>query len=368
MRKKRSFKVNRCYHLISRIAHRAYFFDEGEKDRFVNLIRRVEQFCGVRVLGYAVMSNHFHIYVYLEDEHPVSEDELYGKICRLYCKDTLAGIIDKWEHLKELAAQTDVSIRHAGLTEFDDYKRSFVARMFNITSFMMTLKEHFTLSYNARHKHCGTLWEGRYHSCESKPVSSDMSPILAYIDCNAAEADICRNPASYKWCSFAAACEGDELARRAYRFAYGNDEDEWEVIAELHRTAIRKRLGEIEEEKRTGNVVSTIAALFRKREEEDDAAAEKVRAVEAQIPDALPVQLERGDSRVAMSVLAALKDGAKKPAQLRDAVQLRNRQFFTNTYLKPMTDAGLIEMTIPERPNSSQQAYRLTEKGYAAVA
>ena len=91
MRKKRSFKVNRCYHLISRIAHRAYFFDEEEKDRFVNLIRRVEQFCGVRVLGYAVMSNHFHIYVYLEDEHPVSEEELYAKICRLYCKDTLAG-------------------------------------------------------------------------------------------------------------------------------------------------------------------------------------------------------------------------------------------------------------------------------------
>ena len=105
MRKKRSFKVNRCYHLISRIAHRAYFFDEGEKDRFVNLVRRVEQFCGVRVLGYAVMSNHFHIYVYLEDEHPVSEEELYAKICRLYCKDTLAGIIDKWERLKELAAQ-----------------------------------------------------------------------------------------------------------------------------------------------------------------------------------------------------------------------------------------------------------------------
>ena len=368
MRKKRSFKVNRCYHLISRIAHRAYFFDEGEKDRFVNLIRRVEQFCGVRVLGYAVMSNHFHVYVYLSDEHPVSEEELYGKICRLYCKDTLAGIIDKWERLKELAAQADVSVRDQGLTEFDDYKRSFVARMFNITSFMMTLKEHYTLSYNARHRHCGTLWEGRYHARESKPVSSDMSPILAYIDCNPAEADICRDPAKYKWCSFAAACAGDELARRAYRFAYGNDEDEWEAIAELHRTAIRKRLGEIEEEKRTGNVVSTIAALFSKREEEDDAAAEKVRAVEARIPDALPVQLERGDSRVAMSVLAALKDGAKKPAQLRDAVQLRNRQFFTNTYLKPMTDAGLIEMTIPERPNSSQQAYRLTEKGYAAVA
>ena len=49
-------------------------------------------------------------------------------------------------------------------------------------------------------------------------------------------------------------------------------------------------------------------------------------------------------------------------------MRLRNRQFFTNTYLKPMTDAVLIEMTIPERPNSSQQAYRLSEKGYVAVA
>ena len=65
--------------------------------------------------------------------------ERYAKICRLYCKDTLAGIIDKWELLKGLAAQADVSIRHAGLTEFDDYKRSFVARMFYITSFRMTL-------------------------------------------------------------------------------------------------------------------------------------------------------------------------------------------------------------------------------------
>ena len=240
--------------------------------------------------------------------------------------------------------------------------------MFNITSFMMTLKEHYTISYNARHKHCGTLWEGRYHALESKPVSSDMSPILAYIDCNPAEADICRNPAKYKWCSFAAACAGDELARCAYRFAYGNDEDEWEAIAELHRTAIRKRLGEIEEEQRTGNVVSTIAALFSKREEEDDAAAEKTRAVEAQIPDALPVQLERGDSRVAMSVLVALKDGAKKPAQLREALGIRSVPFFTQTYLKPLAEDGFIEMTNPASPNSPQQSYRLTSRGYAAVA
>jgi ATP-dependent DNA helicase RecG len=32
-------------------------------------------------------------------------------------------------------------------------------------------------------------------------------------------------------------------------------------------------------------------------------------------------------------------------------------------YLAPAIDAGLIEMTIPDKPRSSKQKYRLTEKG-----
>ena len=45
-----------------------------------------------------------------------------------------------------------------------------------------------------------------------------------------------------------------------------------------------------------------------------------------------------------------------------------NTPFFTLTYLKPLAAGGLIEMTNPESPNSPQQSYRLTSKGYAAVA
>ena len=38
---------NRRYHLIGRVAHRAFFLDDEEKDRAVALMRRVE--AGVKV-------------------------------------------------------------------------------------------------------------------------------------------------------------------------------------------------------------------------------------------------------------------------------------------------------------------------------
>jgi ATP-dependent DNA helicase RecG len=40
-----------------------------------------------------------------------------------------------------------------------------------------------------------------------------------------------------------------------------------------------------------------------------------------------------------------------------------NRTKFRDQVLKPLLDAGLIEMTIPDKPASSKQKYRLTEKG-----
>ena len=42
MRKNRVIEQNRCYHLVSRLAHRAFFLDDEEKDRAVALMRRVE--------------------------------------------------------------------------------------------------------------------------------------------------------------------------------------------------------------------------------------------------------------------------------------------------------------------------------------
>jgi predicted transcriptional regulator len=44
-------------------------------------------------------------------------------------------------------------------------------------------------------------------------------------------------------------------------------------------------------------------------------------------------------------------------------LKLRHRPTFLYTYIQPALRLGLIEMTIPDKPNSRLQKYRLTEKG-----
>ena len=47
---------------------------------------------------------------------------------------------------------------------------------------------------------------------------------------------------------------------------------------------------------------------------------------------------------------------------------LQDRMYFARSYLKPAIDAGLLEMTIPDKPNSRLQRYRLTAAGRALHA
>ena len=99
MRRCRINLPNRCYHLISRVAHRAYFLDDEEKDRAVALMRRVEEFSGVVVLVYAFMSNHFHIFVYVPSAEEIGEGEILRRIRVLYRDASLSQVVATWNRL-----------------------------------------------------------------------------------------------------------------------------------------------------------------------------------------------------------------------------------------------------------------------------
>lgn len=52
---------------------------------------------------------------------------------------------------------------------------------------------------------------------------------------------------------------------------------------------------------------------------------------------------------------------------IQDSLDLHHVPHFRKKYLQPALDAGLIEMTMPDKPRSPNQAYRLTPKGHELI-
>jgi hypothetical protein len=53
---------------------------------------------------------------------------------------------------------------------------------------------------------------------------------------------------------------------------------------------------------------------------------------------------------------------------LMEIAKRTDRTKFRNQVLNPLLNAGLLEMTIPDKPRSSKQKYLLTEKGHTVLA
>ena len=62
-------------------------------------------------------------------------------------------------------------------------------------------------------------------------------------------------------------------------------------------------------------------------------------------------------------LLNAAVTEAKSRQDLQSAAGLADREHFRNSYIEPMVETGWLERTIPDKPTSRFQKYRLTEKG-----
>ena len=63
-------------------------------------------------------------------------------------------------------------------------------------------------------------------------------------------------------------------------------------------------------------------------------------------------------------LIALLTEEMNRP-QLQDILGINNRSHFVEAYLAPALHAGLIEMTLPDKPQSRKQQYRRTAQGEA---
>lgn len=192
------------YHIVSRIVDRRMILDANEKERIRVIMRRVEAFCAVQVLTYAIMDNHFHILLHVPQRRQVSDAELLSRMAQLYDSTIVSNL--------ELELR---SRREQGLNEAAEaLKAEYTYRMYDISEFMKTFKQRFTQSYNLRHDRKGTLWEERFKSILLQGRSGHaLAAIAAYVDLNAVRAGIVSDPKDYRFSGYGEAMAGSKLAR-----------------------------------------------------------------------------------------------------------------------------------------------------------
>ena len=180
------------YHCISRCVRRAFLCGQDDKTGrtfdhrktwLVDLMHQLAQYFSIRICAYAVMSNHYHLVLF------VDVDEALG-----------------WSH-------QEVTIRWAGLfpmskaqtyleagINFDDLKQNHINdinrwrdQLVDISWFMLKLNETIARKANKEDECTGHFWESRYKS-QALLDDSALLTCMAYVDLNPIRAGISKTP------------------------------------------------------------------------------------------------------------------------------------------------------------------------------
>jgi REP element-mobilizing transposase RayT len=76
------------YHCMTRTVNGAFLLDDPAKEVLRKQLRQIAGYCGVQVLTYAIMANHFHVLVLVPKAAPITDVELFKRYALLYPKPT----------------------------------------------------------------------------------------------------------------------------------------------------------------------------------------------------------------------------------------------------------------------------------------
>jgi REP element-mobilizing transposase RayT len=194
IRRLKSKHSTAIYHCISRIVNGEFLLRDSDKEVLRRHLHQVAIFCGVEIITYAILSNHFHVLVRVPPTKDISNAELLRRYKALYPKPT-----------KYATAQIKV-LEKVLKTDTPDAKKlreRLLARMGDVSEFMKTLKQRFSVWFNQTHKRFGTLWAERFTSIivEGKGHFA-LRTMAAYIDLNPVRAGLAKDPKDYRWCGY----------------------------------------------------------------------------------------------------------------------------------------------------------------------
>jgi len=181
------------YHCMARCVRRAFLFGEDSvsgrsfdhrKAWVEDKLAVLGEVFAIDVCAYAVMSNHYHVVLHIDEAQAESwsEKEVMARWMRLFSGNVLANRYCTGEQ------QTKAEI--AKVFEFVEVWRD---RLKDISWFMRILNESIARMANEEDDCKGRFWEGRFKS-QALLDESAVLACMAYVDLNPIRAGVCELP------------------------------------------------------------------------------------------------------------------------------------------------------------------------------
>lgn len=201
-----------AYHCHTRTVNGERLFNDPAKEVLRKQLWLVAEFCGVQIVAYAILANHFHVLVKVPRRTEIPDAELLRRYRLLHPRPTAYQTL----RLEVIEAQLSAN----GLDAVE-WRRRMRALMGDVSQYMKLLKQRFSIWFNKNHRRFGTLWSERFKSVLVEGAGSVLRTMAAYIDLNCVRAGLVEDPKDYRYCSYAEAVAGRESARAGIRAVCG---------------------------------------------------------------------------------------------------------------------------------------------------
>lgn len=165
------------YHITSRTVLKSFILDDEAKEHFVTMLKQLTRVYFVKVVTFAVMSNHFHIVLRMLPGDQIDDTQLQERANRYYNEGRSK---DYW--LDYLSLDPKLLRR----------------RWSDVSCFVQDLKQRFSRWYNRRNNNHGHVWSERFKSVMLEDGQAVLA-CMAYVDLNSLRAGMVKRPEEYRF-------------------------------------------------------------------------------------------------------------------------------------------------------------------------
>lgn len=180
------------YHCIARCVRRAWLWGVDEyagkdyshrKQWVLDRIAQLSAVFAIEVCAYAVMSDHYHLVLYVDDKRA--------------CAWTKHAVVERWTQLFHAPSTVKRWASGEALEAEREVAEAIVEewrnRLRDVSWFMRCLNEHLARLANAEDECSGRFWEGRFKS-QALLDEAGLLTAMAYVDLNPIRAGIAKSP------------------------------------------------------------------------------------------------------------------------------------------------------------------------------